>query len=177
MRLFVPFTEGFEEIEAFAIIDILRRARIKVDMVGVPGMMITGAHDIRVTMDKKLAEVNVNEYDGIILPGGSLGCTNLAKTASLLEMIKQLDSRRKLIGAICAAPTVLVKAGVLEDRRATIYPGMENELPYPRADRVVVDNNIITSQAPGTAIEFALKIVEVLLGKQKSQEIREDLVV
>lgn len=176
MRVFVPFAEGFEEIEALTVVDVLRRAGIEVDMVGIPGMMVTGSHGVKVSMDKKLSEVNVDDYDGIVLPGGNPGYINLGKTSSLLEMIKKLNMKGKLIAAICGAPCVLAKAGVLENRKATIYPGMEKELPYPRGERVVVDHNIITSQAPGTAMEFSLKIVEVLLGKPKALELKKKLV-
>jgi 4-methyl-5(b-hydroxyethyl)-thiazole monophosphate biosynthesis len=175
-KLFVPFAEGFEEIEALTVVDVLRRAGIKVDMVGVPSSMVTGAHGVKITMDKKLPEVNVDDYDGIILPGGNPGYVNLGRSASLIEMIKKLNMKGKLIGAICAAPSVLAKAGVLENRKATIYPGMEREIPYPRGDRLVVDNNIITSQGPGTAMEFALKIVETLAGSSKALELKKSLV-
>lgn len=176
MKILVPFAEGFEEIEAFTIVDVLRRAGIKVDMVGVTGTMITGAHGVKVMVDKKLTDVKIDEYDGIVLPGGSQGVVNLGRSASLIEMIKKLFTKEKLIAAICASPVILAKAGLLDNKKATIYPGMESELPYPRGDRVVVDGNIITSQGPGTAMEFALKIVEKLLGKTKALELKEKLV-
>jgi 4-methyl-5(b-hydroxyethyl)-thiazole monophosphate biosynthesis len=176
MKVMVPFAEGFEEIEALTVVDVLRRAGIKVDMVGVPGTVITGAHGVKVSMDKRLGEVNPDEYDGIILPGGNPGYINLGRSALLIDMIKKLNMRSKLIAAICAAPTVLAKIGVLEARKATVYPGMESELPYPRAEKVVVDKNVITSQGPGTAMEFSLRIVEYLLGKDKALELRKSLV-
>jgi 4-methyl-5(b-hydroxyethyl)-thiazole monophosphate biosynthesis len=177
MKLFIPFAEGFEEIEALAVVDVLRRAGIKIDTVGVPNSMVTGAHGVRVSVDKRLIELNPEDYDGVVLPGGNPGYLNLGRSTSLIDMIKKLNMKGKLIAAICGAPSILAKAGILENRRATIYPGMEKELPYPRGDRVVVDQNIITSQAPGTAIEFALKIVEVLAGKPRVLALKKELVV
>ena len=177
MKVMVPLADGFEEIEAFSVIDILRRAGIEVDVVGVIGTVIKSSHGVRVMVDKKISDVDPEEYDGIVLPGGDPGYKNLARSGMLLNIIRNLDSRGKLVAAICAAPSVLAKAGVLENKKATIYPGMEKEIPYPRGERVVVDDNIITSQGPGTAIEFALKIVEKLVGKQKALELKQKLVV
>lgn len=177
MKVMVPLAEGFEEIEAFSVIDVLRRAGIKVDTIGVVGTVMASSHGVRVMVDKKITDVNPDEYDAIVLPGGSPGYINLGKSAKLLEIIKKLNYQDKLIAAICASPSILSKLGLLDNKRATIYPGMEKELPYPRGERVVVDGNIITSQAPGTAIEFALKIVEKLAGKEKALQLRRDLVV
>jgi len=177
LKILVPLADGFEEIEAFSIIDVLRRAGIEVDVVGIVGTMVTSARGIRVMVDKRLDEVRPDEYDGIVLPGGDPGYKNLARSSKLMEIIKQMNYKDKLIGAICAAPLILAKLGLLENRKATIYPGMEKELPHPREGRVVVDGNIITSQGPGTAIEFALKIVEKLLGKNKAFQLKQKLVV
>lgn len=177
MKIMVPLAEGFEEIEAFAVVDILRRAGIKVDIAGVVGTVIKSARGVSVMTDKRLAEINPEEYDGIVLPGGYPGYVNLGKTQKIIEIIKNFEDKGKLIAAICASPSILAKAGVLDDKVATIYPGMEKELPHPREGKVVVDKNVITSQGPGTAIEFALKIVEKVLGKEKALQLRRDLVV
>jgi len=177
MKVMIPLAEGFEEIEAFSIIDVLRRAGIKVDTVGVVGTVIAGSHGVRVMVDKKITEANPDEYDAIVLPGGSPGYTNLSRSSKLLDIIKKLNYQDKLIAAICASPSILSKLGLLDNKKATIYPGMEKELPYPRGERVVVDRNVITSQGPGTAIEFALKIVEKLVSKEKALQLRRDLVV
>lgn len=176
MKVFVPLADGFEDVEAMTVIDILRRAGIDVDVVGIPGSVIESRSGVRIMTDKKLSEVNVDEYDGIILPGGNRGVTNLSRSLSLLEMIKRLNTRGKLIAAICAAPLILAKLGILDNRKATIYPGLERELPYPRSQPVVVDENIVTSQGPGTAMEFALKIVELLVGKKEANDLRRKLV-
>jgi 4-methyl-5(b-hydroxyethyl)-thiazole monophosphate biosynthesis len=176
MKVMVPLAEGFEEIEALTIVDVLRRAGIKVDTVGIVSSMVTGAHGVRITADKKLIEIKPEEYDAIVLPGGNPGYKNLAKSARITEILQKMNEEGKLIAAICASPSVLAKAGILENKRATIYPGMENELPYPRGDRVVVDGNIITSQGPGTAMEFALKIVEVSLGSNTAMNLKRELI-
>ncbi len=177
VKVFVPLAEGFEEIEAITVIDVLRRAGIRVDTAGAPGVVVTGAHGVKVWTDKKLNDIQPEEYDGIILPGGDPGYKNLARMTNLTEWIKKMNEQKKLIAAICASPLILARAGILENRKATIYPGMETEIPYPRGDRVVIDGNIITSQGPGTAMEFALKIVEMLVGGKKAAELRKALVV
>ena len=177
MKVMVALADGFEDIEAITPIDILRRAGVKVDTVGVVGSVITSNQGIRVMVDKRISEVNPDEYDGIILPGGNPGYINLGRTAKLIEILKRMDSQGKLIAGICGAPSVLAKAGVLENKKATISPGMEKEIPYPRPDRVVVDGNVITSQSPGTAMEFSLALVEKLVGRNKVSELRKTLVI
>jgi 4-methyl-5(b-hydroxyethyl)-thiazole monophosphate biosynthesis len=176
MKILVPFAEGFEEIEALTIVDVLRRAGIEVVIVGVPSSIVTGSQGVRIFADKKISEIDPEDYDGIVLPGGNPGYKNLAKSEKILEMIRKFNSEGKLVAAICGSPAVLAKAGILQDKKATIYPGMEKEIPYPRSEKVVVDENVITSQAPGTAMEFALKIVEYLLGKDRALSLRKGLV-
>ena len=176
MKILVPLAEGFEEIEALAIVDILRRAGIEAVIVGIPASIVTGSHGVRIFADKRINEINPEDYDGIVLPGGDPGYKNLAKSEKILEIIRKFNSEGKLVAAICASPAVLAKAGILHDKKATIYPGMEKEIPYPRSEKVVVDENVITSQGPGTAIEFALKIVEYLFGKDKALSLKSRLV-
>jgi 4-methyl-5(b-hydroxyethyl)-thiazole monophosphate biosynthesis len=167
---------GFEETEAVATVDVLRRAGIQVDIVGVPSTFLTSKNGIRLTADKKFDDVNLDDYDGIIVPGGEGNVNALINYLPLLAAIEKFNSKKKLVAAICAAPLILAKLGLLRDKKATIYPGLEKELSYPRPDKVVVDGNIITSQGPGTAIEFALKIVELLLGSVKAASLRKTLV-
>jgi 4-methyl-5(b-hydroxyethyl)-thiazole monophosphate biosynthesis len=159
MRLIVPLAEGFEEIEAIAVIDILRRANIKVDVVGVEDEVVAGRNGIKVLCDKIITDVKPEDYDGIILPGGNPGYKNLENNQQVINIIKSLNSRGKLVAAICASPTILEKIGILEDKKATCYPTMKDRIKNFVNERVVVDKNIITSQGPGTAIEFALEIV------------------
>jgi 4-methyl-5(b-hydroxyethyl)-thiazole monophosphate biosynthesis len=177
MKVIVFLADGFEDIEALTVVDILRRAGIDVHTVGVSGSIVTSRSNVKVMADKKIGEINPNDYDAVVLPGGTQGVQNLGKSLKLVEILKDFNEKGKLIAAICAAPSILAKIGLLENKRATIYPGMEKELPKPRAERVVVDGNIITSQGPGTAMEFALTLVEKLAGKSKAIELRKHLVI
>ncbi len=177
MKLMMPLADGFEEIEAFSVISVLRGAGIPIETVGVVGSVIKGGHGVRTMVDKRLNSLELDDYDGIVIPGGTRGCENLNKSKIILDAIKKFNREGKLVAGICAAPKVIAKTGILDNRKATIYPGMERELAYPRGDRVVVDNNIITSQGPGTAIEFALSIVEYLLDEETAKTHEMNLVV
>jgi 4-methyl-5(b-hydroxyethyl)-thiazole monophosphate biosynthesis len=176
MRVMVPLANGFEEIEALTVVDVLRRAKIKVDMVGVIGSVIEGKHGVKIIVDRTLNQISPDNYDAIVLPGGSPGYENLGRSAKLMEILKTFNSQNKLIGAICGAPKILAREGILDDKKATVYPGYEKMLSYPRDRPVVADGNVITSQGPGTAIDFALKIVERALNPAESQRIRKELV-
>ena len=170
----VPLANGFEEIEALTIIDVLRRAGIQTDTIGVIGSFIESKHGIRVMVDKRLNEVNEDNYDAIILPGGSPGYENLRKSKRVIEILKKFNSQNKLIGAICGAPLILAREGLLDNKKATIYPGMERELPHPRDEPVIVDGNIVTSQGPGTAMKFALTLVKLLKGEKDAERLKRD---
>ena len=176
MKVCIPLADGFEDIEALAVIDILRRAGISVDMVGVPGTTVTSRSGVKLMVDKRLSDSKANDYDGIVLVGGGKNVDTLGRTSYVVDTVKRLSAMGKVVAAICAAPSILAKAGVLEDRKATIFPGMERELPKPRSDKVVVDGKIVTSQGPGTAVEFALKIVELLSNRTKADKVRQEIV-
>lgn len=176
VKVLVPLAEGFEEIEAITVIDVLRRAGMDVITAGIPGSLIVGSRNVRLSTDKKIDDIEPDDFDAIVLPGGYPGYVNLGKTQKVINIITSFNAEKKLVAAICAAPTILAKVGILEDRKATVYPGMEKEIPYVRGDKVVVDGNIITSQGPGTAIPFALKLIEVLIGKDKAKAIKKELV-
>jgi len=176
VKVLVPLAEGFEEIEASVIIDVLRRAGVDIVTAGIPGTLVIGSRNVRFTADKKIDDIEPEDFEAIILPGGYPGYVNLGKTQKVMNIITSFNGEKKLIGAICAAPTILAKVGILEDKKATVYPGMEKELPYPRGDKVVVDGNIVTSQGPGTAIPFALRLIEILIDKDKAKAIKKELV-
>ena len=173
MKVVVPLAEGFEEIEFSTIVDILRRAGIAVTVAGLKEEGINGAHGIRVTPDTLIDKVSADDFDAIVLPGGNPGYVNLGKSEKVLNLVRGMHEKNKYVTAICAAPSVLAKAGVIQGKRATIFPGMEGTLTGAQhsKERVVVDGRIITSQGPGTAIEFAIKLVEVLAGKSKAEEV------
>jgi 4-methyl-5(b-hydroxyethyl)-thiazole monophosphate biosynthesis len=175
MKILMPLAEGFEEIEAITTVDILRRADIEVVVAGLKDGPIEGAHKIKLLPDTYLDKINLAEFNGLILPGGSPGFINLGNDDRILRMINQMDKEGKYIAAICAAPSVLIKAGIMAGRKATVSPSgkaqMQGCAKYSE-DRVVVDGNLITSQSPGTAMEFALKLVEVLAGEERMLQIK-----
>lgn len=171
-KLLVPLADGFEDIEAFTIIDVLRRAGINVVTCGLMGNTAVSRSGVKVSADERMLDMEgVLKYDGIVIPGGSQGVENLLKSQNFLRIIDEFGKRGKFLGAICAGPRVLAKVGLLKERRATIADGYERELGMPRSDAVVVDGNIITSQAPGTAFKFSFKIVELFAGKAKAEQL------
>ena len=163
--VFVYLADGFEEIEALTIVDVLRRAKIETEIVSIMGTLsVTGAHDINVIADLLFEDAVYDNCELIVLPGGMPGATNLDEHARLREKIQSFENQGKKLAAICASPLVLGHAGVLEGKVATCYPGFEEELigAVLSAESVCVSENIITSRGPGTALEFALELVRQL---------------
>jgi 4-methyl-5(b-hydroxyethyl)-thiazole monophosphate biosynthesis len=167
MKVYVHFANGFEEIEALTVVDVLRRAEIHTETVSVSGdLIVTGAHGVPVQTDILFNEADYNNCLMIVLPGGMPGTTNLAAHEGLSKKIKEFADDKKWIAAICAAPMVFGEIGLLKGKTAVIYPGMEKYLIDAKIGRnnVEVDGAVITSKGPGTAIEFALTLVKVLKG-------------
>jgi len=179
MKVIVPLAEGFEEIESTTIIDILRRAGIDVTVAGLKEGAIKGAHGVKVTPDTVIDKVTADNFDAIALPGGYPGFVNLGESDQVLKLVREMHAKNKLVTAICGAPSVLGKAGVLQGKKATVFPGMENTLTgaQPSEEGVVVDGKIITSRGPGTAMEFSLKLVEVMAGKSTAEEVARNVLV
>ncbi|MCK4335711.1 MAG: DJ-1/PfpI family protein [Candidatus Aenigmarchaeota archaeon] len=175
-RVLIPLAEGFEEIEALATADVLRRADLEVVLAGIPGTIVKGRSGIKIVADTKIEDVNHKDFDCIVLPGGNPGYINLERSKKVFDIINDFNDQEKLIAAICAAPSILGKMGILDNRRATIYPGMEKDIPRPRSGKVVVDDHVITSEGPGTALDFALEIIKNLLGKGKANEVKKEIV-
>ena len=176
MKVLVPLAEGFEEMEAATTINILKRGGLDVVVAGLPGTIVRGSRGLKVMLEKKLDDLNINDFDALVLVGGYPGYKNLSQSNTILRAVLEFDEKKKLIAAICGAPSVLAKTGILDNRRATIYPGLEKEIPRPREGRVVIDEHIITSQGPGTAIDFALTIVEKLAGKDVMERVKKEIV-
>lgn len=166
---------GFEEIEAVTVIDILRRAGIEIISAGIDSMSITGSHGITVSADKRLSDVK-HDFDAVIIPGGMPGAMHLHNSREVNEFIKDMNAKGILIAGICAAPSVVMAPiGILDNKTATCYPG--NQIDFAKNTKykdkaVVADGNIITSQGPATAMEFAFAIVEKLIGKDTVEKIR-----
>jgi len=179
-KIAVILAEGFEEIEAIAPIDVLRRAGIDVIVAGLSGKTVTGAHGVKVEADIVLGDMK-GLPDAIFLPGGLPGATNLEASPAVIDLIRRMHQEKRLVTAICASPALaLQKSGILEGKRATCYPGYEKNFSSGvtfTEERVVKDGNVITSRGPGSAIEFALKLVEELAGKEKAAILNRGLVV
>lgn len=175
--IYVMLAEGFEEIEALAFVDILRRATIDVQTVSVDNVHnVRGSHGIVVIADTKMSDIN-EIGDGIVLPGGLPGTFNLRDNPNVAELIRKHYDNGSIVGAICAAPSVLGGLGLLKDKKATCYPSFEEYLigaTYIN-DKVVTDENIITSRGAGTAHDFALKFVELIKGKECSDKLRSSM--
>lgn len=176
----VLLAEGFEELEAAAPIDVLRRAGVDVTVAGVGGLARKGAHGLTYTADVELAKLS-GDFDLIVLPGGMPGSKNLGDSAAAKSLTEKMLAGGKLVSSICAAPVLTLGAwGMLNNRTATCYPGMEAMFPASvkfSSERVVVDGKIITSRGPGTALEFALVLVEQLLDAATAKKIAGDMVV
>lgn len=168
-RVLVPLAEGFEEIEAITVIDLLRRAGIEVVVAGLQPGHVTGSHGITVVPDTDLDTALQSQFDMVALPGGMPGSAKLAADARLLAFLQRQAKSGQYIAAICAAPSVLAKAGLLSGKRATSYPGFLGADNAPGAtilDEVVVkDDRVVTSRGPGTAMDFALALIECLEGE------------
>lgn len=177
-KICIPLAEGFEETEAVTLIDVLRRADFQVKTASLGSNLVQGAHDITVEADCLLKDISAKEFDMIILPGGMPGTKYLLESPIIKKLLEDFSKKDKYIGAICAAPMVLASAGLLENKAATSFPGTENKLggAKVKTDRVVLDGNIITSKGPGTAMEFALAIVEKLAGIEKRDSLAEALI-
>jgi len=176
--VYVFFVDGFEEIEGLTVVDLLRRAEIPVKMVSVGGTKeVTGSHDITVKMDMSLTDVTLDTASAFILPGGP-GTGNLAKSESLMNLLEQANREKLLLGAICAAPSILGDRGMLIGKQAVCYPGFESRLKEAEVLNipVVVAEHIVTSRGMGTAILFGLQLIEQLMGEAKANEIRSSII-
>ena len=178
--IYVHLATGFEEIEALTTVDILRRAGADVKTVSITGeKTVEGAHGIGIMADILFEEVDYKHCEMLVLPGGMPGTKHLGEHQGLCRLLREFADDRKYIAAICAAPMVLGSLGLLRGRYATIYPGMESHLAGAACEKHVVvwDGNLITSQGPGTAMIFALAIVDALCGQEMGDRIAEELIL
>lgn len=177
-KALIILADGFEEIEAVSVIDILRRGNIHISVCSLDKLIVTGSRNIKLKADKKLSDFK-EDIDALILPGGSTGAQNLSKSTLVSELIKRTHQENKIIAAICASPAVvLAPLGILKGKKATCYPGMQDRFSKQtnyRENQIVVDGNLITSRGPATAIEFGLRIVEQLTDRQKARDLRQKL--
>jgi len=176
-KVLVPLAQGCEEIEAVTVIDILRRAGITVVSAGLDDQPVRASRGVMLMPDSTLDAVLHEDFDMIVLPGGQPGTNHLKADARVLKLVQRMAQQDKYVTAICAAPSVLASAGLLDGRQATSFPGAL--APFPKVKQrhaaVVEDGKIITSRGPGTAMDFALTLVERLTGKAKRQEVEAGL--
>ncbi len=175
MKVAVYFATGYEEVEALSVVDILRRGGVEVLMVGADGKKVVSSRNhVNINMDILVEEVNHEEIDMMVLPGGIPGVDNLIANETLVENLKAFKEKGKWLAAICAAPSVLGRLGLLKGEQATCYPGYENQLLGCEhvAERVVVSNHVITAVGAGASLDFGYKILEMIKGKELSDKIR-----
>lgn len=180
-RVAVLLAEGFEEVEAVAIIDVLRRADVEVTIAAAsgPAGVVSGAHQIRLTAEAALTDLHPHELALVVLPGGMPGSTALAANPAVLDLLRQVHAGGGLVAAICAAPLALHAAGLLHGRRVTCYPAVEKQLTGAvcTGQAVQRDGRIITSRGPGTALQFALELVRVLGREARAEQLRLGMLV
>ena len=165
--------DGFEETEAIAALDVLRRGKLDVKTVGVTGEYATSSHGVTVKADLALTEVDLENIQGAILPGGMPGTLNLENSEDVIACVKHCYTSGKIVAAICAAPSILGHLGMLENRKATCFPGFEEYLEGAEvlSDGVVTDGNVITAKGAGVAWEFGAAINAKITGETKSDDI------
>lgn len=173
------FAEGYEEVEALAVVDICRRGGITVDMVSVTGEnMVESSHGISIKMDKTFAEVDFEEYDMLVLPGGGKGTRGLEANEGLMAQIDAFYEKGKYIAAICAAPSIFGHRGILKGRNACCYPTFESHLEGANVTKgpVEISDHVVTSRGMGTAVDFGLAIAGIFCGQEAAQELAEQIV-
>ena len=168
---------GFEEIEALAVVDILRRAEVEVTTVGVGGTLITGSHGITVAADVSDNHLHMTDIEMVVLPGGLPGTTNLGKSSTVRSAVEAAAVKGAWLAAICAAPSIFGHWSLLKGRRATCYPGYDRELSGATytGEPVTVDGQIVTGKGAGTAVAFALQLVECLVDAETADRIRRSI--
>ena len=171
---------GFEEVEAVATIDVLRRAEVELTTVSVMNeRSVEGAHGVCIEADKMFDDVDFSKAEMLILPGGMPGTLNLGKHEGLLALLREQNKKGRWIAAICAAPSILGKMHLLRNQQAVCYPGFEDQLDeaFVSKERVMVSGNIVTSRGPGCTIEFALQLATILKGEDVAKAVAEGMLV
>jgi len=177
-KVLIPLAPGCEELEAVTVIDILRRAGIEVITAGLAAGPVRASRGTVLLPDTTLDEALHHDYDMIVLPGGMPGSEHLKNDVRVIALLKKMAAAGKYVAAICAAPMALHAAGLLQGKRATSFPGVLDELPGSHtylSNAVVVDGNIVTSRGPGTAMDFALTLVELLAGRARRDQVEAQL--
>ncbi len=180
MNVIVFLADGFEEVEALTVVDYLRRVEsIQVDTVSIKdSLQVLGAHYIEVKADKTIDQLqDISLYDAVIIPGGMPGASNLRDHQEVIKILKEMNENEKLVAAICAGPIVLAKAGIIDGKNVTSYPGFEEDLKnaHYKEDDVVCDGNIITARGPAKAEDFAIEIIKKLVGNKAAEDLKANI--
>ena len=181
MKVAEFIVEGFEQIEALTPVDLLRRAGITVDTVSVfDEKNVKSSHNVIIETDKNMKDINLDDYDMVILPGGP-GTENYEKSELLLKKLQEFSKNdKKYTAAICAAPGILARLGILKDKKAVSFPSVESDLEKNGAvllkENVITDGNITTSRGAGTAVDFSLRLIEILKGKDEAERIAKQII-
>ena len=172
-KVLVLLAEGFEDIEALTIVDVLRRAEVKVTLCTIKEYYVKSSHDVIVRSEELIEYVRAEDYDALFLPGGLPGAYNLRDDDRVIKIIQEMNELNKLIFAICAAPIILSKAGITKDRKVTSYPGFEDQIKCSEylEDPIVVDRKVTTSRGPATALLLAYEMLNQLGYEEKSKEL------
>ncbi len=179
-KVLIPIADGTEEIEAVTIIDVLRRAEAEVTVASVGALQVTASRGVKIVADCLIDDCKDKNFDLVVLPGGIPGAEHLRDNPTLKAILLRHSGAGKMYGAICAAPAVVLEThGLLTDRQATAHPGYVSSLSDPSSaeSRVVVDDNCVTSRGPGTAMEFSLKLVELLFGRERMEAVAAPMVI
>lgn len=174
---YVFLAEGFEETEALACLDVMRRAKLEVQTVGVTGDFVTSSHGVCVKADIPITQITDEDIEGAVLPGGMPGTLNLERDSRVTDCVRRCYESGKIVAAICAAPSILGHMGILEGRKATCFPGFEKELrgASHTGAHAETDGNVVTGKGAGCAIEFGHAIVSLARGKAVADKVIEDM--
>ena len=178
-NVYVFTADGFEEIEGLTVVDLMRRAGAQVQMVSISdGLAVKGSHGIEIKADTFFDDVDFDQADLLVLPGGMPGTLHLGEHEGLTGLLQDFAAKGKRVAAICAAPSVLGGLGLLKGKRAVCYPGFEDKLTGTQVEmeEVVTDGCITTSRGLGTAIPFALELISLLFGPEKAEEIKKSVI-
>lgn len=179
-RVLIPLAQGCEELEAVTIIDLLRRADIEVLTAGLDAQPVTASRGVVLIPDTQLQQIMHEDFDMMVLPGGLPGADNLDNDPRIHQVLQRLQQQGKFVAAICAAPKVLANAGLLSGKQATAYPGVMDAMDLPATQvlkqAVVIDDKVITSRGPGTAMDFALTLIQQLAGAEVRESVESSLV-